>query len=286
LDAVARLGGPFVTVLDYVTMPEAARALGALVVAAPSDGSPFDCTVTWTLHGSEGDETRTEQIRGATGDQVLRSPFAFSGSSQPMCWEVEAGVEWRGASLVYNYRGPVLFPTVPAWRVAVSQGKAPSPRRKSPDLSAPGLKWRVYEEDPQQMASLAEPFVVLLGESYREEMASGMPLVAYASTTITAAQEREVRIAYDTPGDLRVWINGEPIPEDKAGTAPVLEHLPATREPRLTVPVRLRAGENSLLLAVTPLPGGGDYGFGFAASVLDPDGTTALGLRYTAGGED
>jgi hypothetical protein len=93
--------------------------------------------------------------------------------------------------------------------------------------------------------------------------------------------ERDVLIAYGDLGEGGCWLNGERIGEMESGTEPSLRlPSPLAWKTRVTVPVRLRAGANTLVLNLAPAPDAREWEYTVVAAVLTPDGSIATGIRY------
>jgi len=278
-DALARLGGPFVQVLEYVTLPEAARRLGSVIVAAPAAGTPFDVTCTWRLHSSLGTEERVQSVTGAREDQILHSPFAFDGVAQPLDWEAEVSVRGEAGRVVHRHRSATICPAVPVWRIAVYDPRvtplSPTQVMDMADPAAQALPWLTHAVDPTRLASLAEPFRVPLAEMYRASQEAGAPPAAYAVTTVVSPNQRDVRIAYGTLGAGACWLNGQQVAEDGAKRSAKMGW-----GARVSEPVRLRAGPNTVVLHLAPALGAPPWHFVITAVLVDLDGAVATGVGY------
>src|SRR5439155_8237120 len=138
------------------------------------------------------------------------------------------------------------------------------------DPAAQALPWLTHAVDPTRLASLAEPFRVPLAEMYRASQEAGAPPAAYAVTTVVSPSERDVRIAYGTLGAGACWLNGQQVAELAPGTTPPLRVPPPVAwEARVTEPVRLRAGANTLILNLAPAQGAPAWQFVITAVLLE-----------------
>ena len=286
-DALARLGGPFVQVLEYSTLPEAARQLGTVVVAAPADGTPFDVSAEWTLHGTGGVEKRTQAVTGALGDKILACPFAFNISYEAMRWEATVDVRWKGINVAHRYKSATLYPAVPVWRIAeTGPQKASNTVAPVPTADTPDLRWQKYEADPEALGALTEPFRVELTKMYKLSAGAGegrgAPQAAYAVASFVSPKEQEVCIAYSNLGTGGCRLNGLLVEEAAPGTAPQLRiPPPMSSEAHITVPVMLRAGANELVLTLIPAQGAPEWQFAIGAVLVDKEGTVITGVHYT-----
>ncbi len=279
--ALARLGAPFAHAVEYVTWPEAANQLGRLIVGAAAGGGPFDLQVTWTLHDSGGTTTRTEELAGLRSAQVLAAPFAFDGPARPLCWDVTARLTWRGGTWDMHYAAMPLFPTVPAWRLAVFD---PTQHPVSPDEAARGeggLDWQPRVQDPATARSLTAPHGLWLVRDHRAALEAGRPLAAYAVTRITADAPHDVRIVFQGGGPITFLLDGRTVPEAPGETAPPLGALPTFRTPRVSAPLRIDPGTHTLVARIESAREGDRFQFNLVAALLGPDGAVPTGLRYT-----
>ncbi len=112
-----------------------------------------------------------------------------------------------------------------------------------------GGPWRSVRADERGYLDLIEA----LGEPCEEQMAE-------ARAIVHSDEAREVLLALGTDDGCRAWVNGELVVRDNARHG-------ATRY-RHVVPIRLREGENEILVRVE----NGRGGFGLYASLLDAGG--------------
>ena len=93
-------------------------------------------------------------------------------------------------------------------------------------------------------------------------------LAAYAAVRITAPRARDAVLGIGSDDGVVVWFNGKKVHTNlvERGVSPGQDR----------VPVRLRAGENVLLLKVTQSWGG----WGFGVLLEDPDGAPLRGLKF------
>ncbi len=84
--------------------------------------------------------------------------------------------------------------------------------------------------------------------------------VAYAFTTVTSPDEREVQFRFDSDDQGKVWLNGEEVFVNTGTYAAQID--------RDTIPVTLKKGKNSILVKVCEQTGG----WGFYLRITDPNG--------------
>jgi hypothetical protein len=272
LDAIARLGGPFVRFVEFTTPEETAQQLGRVIVGAPEDGS-YDLSVTFTLFRGGADQAHTVEVEGTTETQIVDSAFAFDGKVQTQRWEAKVKVTWRGQTLTWAHRSQPLFPTIHAWRAVVYD------REKEP-LSLDGVmeeegaldgeqEWIPFVQTADGLRNVNQPHGAMFWRTHREQLRAGHKLAAYVATTVTSPDERDAVLHFRAGGSYRIYLNGQevkevPLPEDKETPIYYREH-------RTTV-VRLRAGENTLLVDSRPPDEGRPIWF--------------FGGMFTAEGED
>jgi len=119
-DALARLGGPLVRFIEFVTPEEAAQQLGRVIVGAPARADePYDLEVTFTLFRGGRAEPHSIRLEGRRASQIVDAPFAFDGRRQMMRWEAEVEIAWRGQTLRRSYRSLPLCPAIYGWQALV-----------------------------------------------------------------------------------------------------------------------------------------------------------------------
>ncbi|MBN1640204.1 MAG: DUF5110 domain-containing protein [Anaerolineae bacterium] len=273
-DAVARLGGPFARVIEYVTPEEAAGQLGRVIVGAPaSPEQRYDVRVTFDLYRGGAHERHTVDHAGCSEAQIIATPFAFDGSVASARWEAEVELRWRGQTLSLTHHSQPIFPTVYAWRALVyNREQTPLSLREVTNTDGTidaSLGWTPHRQTAEGLANINEPHAILFSRAYRERLQAGEPLAAYVATTVTSPDDREAVLAYMAGGEVSFTLNGEPVAEAARdqGTA-----HPFVRQLRTTEPFRLRAGANTLLVATQPPTEGRPFWFlgaGFRASGTD-----------------
>ena len=78
--AVARLGGPLVRFIEFVTPEETAQQLGRVIVGGPHKrGETYDLEAVFTLYQAGGPVKSVVQLAGLSGSRILDTPFAFTG---------------------------------------------------------------------------------------------------------------------------------------------------------------------------------------------------------------
>jgi alpha-glucosidase len=240
LDAIARLGGPFVRCVEYVTPEESSRTLGRVIVGAPADGLGQYCVeARFALQGPDGHETRTLRRDDAAGPLILDVPFAYDGVVRPLQWEVEVSIRWRGHVLTFEHASQPHFPSVYAWRCSVWQPTEDGEFvRCAPD--------RTFEQDGASLdQSVLEPYVVDLRRSFADLLPEHTTLHAWLETRVRSPLDQDAVIRFIGQGDVEIELNGEIIEEALLDT-PETDPPPFYQATRTTGRVRLREGYNHL----------------------------------------
>lgn len=292
-DAIARLGGPFVHIVEFVAPGEASQQLGRVIVGAPACADEsYDLEATFTLFRGGEAERHAIQVKGTTESQILDVPFAFDGQVRTMRWDAEVKITWKGETLIYTYRSRPLFPTIYAWRgVVYDQGREPIALEQVIDDDGNingGLDWKDYVQTSSGLRSVEQPHAILFYREYRRELQAGEPLAGYITTTVVSPDEREAVVRFRSAGPTEFYLNGQkieglalslpkgmPVEEDD-GVPPFF------RPPRKTVVMHLRAGENTLVVDIRS-PSEGSEGFPlwfFGGAFTTPDGDLMIDLVF------
>jgi alpha-glucosidase len=276
--AIARLGGPFVRIVEFSAPEEATRRLGEVLVAAPADKQPCALQLRWTLYGIAGNDVREIELNDLREDQVLVCPFRFSDPEQAQHWEVSGSVTWHGVTVEFNRRSEVIAPGIPHWRVLVSPaGRNIDPTRlfvaEDPDVE-------LYQSQIADMDSINEPFFARLHRKYAVALAAGAELEALAGVTVNSPVERKVQLYIVAPGDCELRLNDaaqplNPVPPEHPLRETFRSFLPLLQ----SVPLTLRAGNNRLTLRLGKPPK--PHWWYFCAGIADLEGELPADLRYT-----
>ncbi len=285
-DAVARLGGPLVRFIEYITPEEAARSLGTLIVGGPADGSLFELDVTWKLDHHGRVEEQTQHLTSPDGTaRIIYNPFAVTEAGEPREWSAEVALTWQGKTLHFSHRSRPIFATISPWQVIVyNEDEQPLEPAQVLDLSGqpdPQLDWETYTLAIAGVKSIADPFYVRLRERYTPRYEAGENLASYAVATVIAPEDRDITLFYHAGAPIRLLFNGEELEEGKqlesSGEAGNNVYHPHLR-PRYTGILRLKKGPNTLLVVSSP-PRPRPYWW-FSVAVVRPDGTIMTDLLY------
>ncbi len=254
--ALTRLGGPLVHFVEYLTPEEAYKHLGAVVIGAPADGSPYKVAVNWQLFQNGQVEAFTSSFPAGSGDHLIYHPFGAEGQVGPAkSWSAEVRVEWQGAVLNYSYQSKPLFPAITPWQVVVyNEETAPLAIEQLFEADGklnPALAWETYQQEWPALKNIADAFHVRLREKYEPRIYAGEKLAAFAVTEIPSPDEREVVFEFRSGGPIEFFLNGEPLVEAGMEMVSNAVFVPQQR-PRVTKPVKLKPGLNRLVIASKP----------------------------------
>jgi hypothetical protein len=310
VDAAARLGGPFVRFIDFITPEEAANQLGRLIVGGPagkgsprsspsqfggSEGEKYDLEVSFTFYGftfkdftknhyKAGEPVKSIlHLEGISGDRILDTPFAFDGQVSSMRWQAEARLAWRGHTLSFEHVSPLLIPGIPTYRGLVYNPTRLeiSPKEALHPASLEGWKFFIY--DVRRLPNLKHPYAVMLFEEYRAQLEANEPLMAYLVTTITSPVERDVTLLFQAAGEPLLYLNGKKVtaqPVDAGELA--LRYVPRGIEPLKLEGLHLHAGQNTLLARLAPAEHVDWRPWYFGALLVDASGEPLTDLEYSS----
>ncbi|MBN9387244.1 MAG: DUF5110 domain-containing protein [Chloroflexi bacterium] len=285
-DALARLGGPFVRFIEYITPEEAARSLGTLIIGGTADGSPFSVDVKWEMGHKGVLENQAIHLESPDGQAlILTNPYAVDAAGEPREWTAEVALTWQGKTLNFEHRSRPIFAAISPWQVTVFN-EDQDPHKIEEVFAASGelnpqLDWESYTQSIVGVKSIADPFYVRLRERYTPRYEAGENLASFAVTRIIAPEDREIKLFYHAGAAIRLWLNGEELEEGKqvesSGEAGCNVFHPHLR-PRFTEVLHLKKGENTLVVRSSP-PRPRPFWW-FSVAVVKPDGTIMSDLLY------
>jgi alpha-glucosidase len=246
--ARARLGGPFAVVYEYTTPEDAVRTLGALVVAAPRDGSSVRVGGLWRLFGPDGVTEQPFDLGALANDMILHAPFAWDGQRLTRRWTLELSLGWRDHELRERFQSQPHFPTVGSWRILVaptSRAYALSTLLDASGAPQPALPWETHFHTPAhgEFQSLVERYGPPLKEYAHPR--GGSSVIGYCAATLRSPDARELRVAYQSPAPSRVYLNGRELPTEQFVEASFLCNNP---DWSYTSAAALQPGLNHLLI--------------------------------------
>lgn len=291
-DAIARLGGPFVRVIEYTAPSETAQQLATLIVAAPAKVGNCSVKVTWTLFRNNVPETFTSEATinsdNQDGGLVIQSPFAIGlgDISQSMRWSAEINIDWNDTHLQYAYQSRALFPAIYNWRAVVFNREA-QPNFGLRDVLLdtnevnPALNWQSYQQEVATAQTVDGPYHVPLHKQYLTQLKAGEPLEAYVVATINSPEEREARLEYRVAGPTEFYLNGELVEEpellNSSGNiqSEVYNKFQHSRRSDL---IKLQKGVNTLVLYSKPPTRA--HWWWLSVAIVRPDGALMDDLTF------
>lgn len=244
-------------------------------------------TKAWArLIGKKHDATETIEVRLTTSREwqpaerhmmsgVDECEWAVASPAHAATLRTCSTIRRNGESIGLAFESRVL-PSINAWWVVGpfdcaaeramatpfgperAPSKSPSPRDTYGDGLGSALRWRRVEREIGAGDDPAAEFVVDLHAAFggaREDA------VAYAMTFVHSDHNRDVRLALGSDDGVAVWVNGELV-----HTNDVQRGYGSMQD---SVPIRLRAGRNILLLKITQARGAWAFGAHLLESDLD-----------------
>lgn len=291
-DAIARLGGPFVRVIEYTTPRETAQQLATLIVAAPAKSTDCAIKVTWTLFRNNVPETFNSEAtispENSDGGLVVQSPFAIGTEDkvQSLRWSAEISINWDGTALKYAYQSRALFPAIYDWRAVVfNRDEQPNFGLKDVLINGneinPALNWQNYQQEIATALTVEGPYHVPLHKQYLPRLKAGEPLEAYVVAVINSPEEREARLEYRIAGPAEFYLNGQLVEEPEMLTSSgnvqseVYNKFQHSRHSDL---VRLQKGVNTLVIYSKPPTR--QHWWWLSVAVVRPDGALMDDLTF------
>jgi hypothetical protein len=281
-DAIARLGGPFVRIIEFTTPEESSQQLGRVIVGAPVRAdAPYDLDATFTLFREGRSERRTIRVEGITESHILDVPFTFDGQVRTAQWQAEVKITWQGETLTYTHQSQHLFPTIYAWRTIVyDREKQPITLEQVMDETGnvnSELDWKTCVQTLTGLRNVNQHHAVLFFREHRQALQADEPLAAYVVTTIVSPDEREVVVRFRSVGTTTFYLNGQqiddmPAEKEPEGLSPFFHGL------RKTAVMHLHVGENTLVVDTRSSPGE-TYWF-FGGALVTPDGDLMTDLVF------
>jgi len=245
--------------------------------------------VEFTLYQAGGPVKSVVHHTGLTGSRILDTPFAFTGKLNPMHWEAEVKIIYRGASLTFRHVSAPLVLGIPAFRtliynpaqVAISMGEALQP------VTAPARgDWKTYLYDPRRFPNLRYPFYVPLWEDARPRLEAKEPLAAYLVTTVTSPVEQDVTLLYLAAGDSSLYLNGQKVSQKAVEAGELAQRYIPQRmsfiQSLKLEGLHLKAGKNTLLVSLRPAEKVEWRPWFFGGILLDAQGDLLTDLSYSA----
>lgn len=277
-DAVARLGGPFARVMEYVTPEDASQQLGRVIVGLNREGDTYDLEVEFVLNRAGLQPVRhLQRFSGLTGSKIVDAPFAFDGTPHRMNWEARVKISWRGRTLTHHFRSSLLFPSIFNWsllsynpqdeRIGVERLLTRDGRLD------PSLPWKECKPAAASLVHLADPFGVVFSRELAGQLQRGIPSAAYLALGLESSQDREAHLVFQGDGKMSFYLNGNQVWAEALPSAG--PDLPFQPHPYLQPPqrlsLRLKKGLNAFILHTEP-EGQNFQDWYFGAALVTPDG--------------
>lgn len=212
--AIARLGGPFVRVEEFVTPEDALQQLGRVIVGAPvSENEPYDLEIEFTLERQDSAERFTTRLAKAIHSQIIDTPFAFDNQARAQRWKAAIQLNWRGQTLTSTYQSTLLFATIYKYQ-AHYYDAAVKPLSIKAVLDAhgrpnPALDWVRYEQSPHGLVNLVEPYGINFFEACETRLAAGHSMAVYLAATVISPDERGAVLFFLAGGEPEIFLNGK-----------------------------------------------------------------------------
>lgn len=288
-DAVARLGGPFVRVMEFVAPEDAARQFGQVIAGAPHGlVEPYDLEVDFSLHRPAAGEPEHfhVQFSGLTGAKLVSAPFAYDGQAQATRWEAKTKLRWRGETFTSTFQSSPLFPTIHTWHaIFYNPLREPVPLEQALDPAGrrnPALNWQLYAQSSTAMRNLSQPFGLWLFQECSQQLLLGEPMAGYLATTITSPQARQAALLFMGAGEMTFYLNGQrladPLDAADLGISPAAP-FPTLSKLRALAGMQLQEGENTLVLHTTSSPDKPSEWF-FGGALASPAGELLTDVTF------
>jgi hypothetical protein len=281
-DLVARLGGPLVRFIEFVTEEEASQQLGRVILGLPRN-EPCQVDIDMNLAGADPQHFH---FVDAGPSLIVNTPFACNGKLKASQWQAKVDVTWRGYTFTYRHQSLALFPAVTTWHSRLYHSDtdvSPILQTVKNASQLPAAKdWTVYTEDPHRIENLAYPFYMQPWQDSYQKVVDGQPVACCLATTILSEAKRQACLLFFSKDPVVFYINGEKLPPDlvlAGGPA-----LPFSMHPDLRVAVRvgpfhLRQGENTLVVDIHPTPGSRPSWI-YTGMLVSTDGQILPDLEY------
>ncbi len=275
--AVARLGGPFVHCVDYVTFEDARQQLGTLVINAPVDGSAFDIEIEWSL--LKNGETTTAapiNLKDCVSRQIFHSPFSDDATFTTFRWSVSVSIFWRGHNIPYSYQSEDAYPSITQWQALIFNPEQRTLAIEDVITAASGLNTGLDWSDTSQKlgvtANIKQPYGLILLENEVKRITGGEPLAAYVTSSITSDTDQEVILALQHVGNMKACLNGVELKATEAiehsKLQPMFYSWMPPKQPYYKL--SLQPGDNHLVIFTQPDTAIGWWGVG--ATLFDLSG--------------
>jgi hypothetical protein len=281
-DLVARLGGPLVRFIDFVTYEDASQQAGRIILGKYGE-KPFDARIEFQ---SSNEASQSIQITHGENSKIIDTPFTFGGKTETSAWQANVDISWGGHIFTFTHQSTVLFPAISTWH-----GRLYQPDREIPPMlqtaknanQLPAARdWTVYTEDVNKIDSLATPYYLHPWQDSYQKVVDGESIACCLATTILSDSDQQAYLVFFTKDPADFYMNGRRIPADKV--AKPEPFLPYSMHPDLSLAVKIgllhiRQGENTLVVDIHPIPSNRPSWI-YSGIIISPDGHILTGLTY------
>jgi hypothetical protein len=214
--------------------------------------------------------------------QVIAVPFTHTGEPAAQQWSADVWISWHGKRLHYQHRSVPLFPAIPSWQAAITNGEVviPEARILRKGKLAERLTWVPYRQSEERVDNASALYWLSLFQQYH---AAGQPAggKAYLAARVGSELEQVVNLVFACNAIADFWINGQRY--DAIGESSDDQPYPFAKGMGQIVyrvhDIRLKAGENDLLVKLTP-PEPGWVQWHAAGVLQDLHGNAPSGITY------
>jgi hypothetical protein len=262
-----------------------------VIVGGPQKhGETYDLEAEFTLYQTGAPVKSVVHLTGLTGSRILNTPFAFTGKLSPLHWEAEVKITYRETVLTFRHISAPLVLGIPAFRTLVyNPDKTPLKVDEAFKAAAPaGSEQKTYQYDPHDLRrfpNLRYPFFVPLFQDYQARLQTKEPLAAYLAANIDSPVDQETTLVYLAAGEASLYLNGEKVSQKAVDGGELAQRFIPQRMEGIPVlkleGLRLKAGQNTLLVALRPSDKAEWRPWFFGGILLDPHGELITDLSYS-----
>jgi hypothetical protein len=281
MEAIARLGAPFVSVVEFTTPDKVFQNLGTLIIASPEDGSTYSVEITLSLLLSGCEESRIIEYEKTKTSHIIPLPYRCE-CAETTRWEAEVKFTWRGHSWISIYRSKVLFPAVNLWQ-CLSYDPVNDRKLKDSLFNDTGiqrhkhLKWKESSPSIDADITFTRSHTVQLNELFKDEYGKSKKLSVLLTSVVDSPDDRMVALEYTSNTKARIELNGEYLPEkERVDDTALGRFITGTH---FTVTAHLKAGANALIVDC-PAPEQENVKWFFGCAFTSPEGELLTDLSY------
>ncbi len=208
-----RIDAPFVHCIDYVTYEDARQQLATLVIIPPTDNSPFDAEIEWTLSKAGAAEAKTHQtFRGCTSRQIIQNPYCDEGDFVTFRWSASVDIAWQGEIIHYSYESQDAYPSISNWQTVIYNPHL-QPHSIEDVISEEGnlnppFNWVVNYQASNELVNIKQPYGLVLLKNERQRILDGESLEACLASNLFSATAQNATLYVQSVGDAKCYLNG------------------------------------------------------------------------------